>query len=416
MSPDLVVLVGAGVILAVSVVSGKLERALLTEPLVAATLGVIVGAFLAEPVDLEAPTVLTVLELTLALVLFTDASRIDVARLREGYSWPLRMLVIGIPAAVVLGAAVSGWYLSLPLGLALLVGVILAPTDAALAAPVLRAESVPPRVRQTLNIEAGMNDGLAVPLLLIAIGLIETEGNGSLGASLGLVLSQLGIGIVGGIVVGWIGAFAIDKGVRGGWMSPLQQKIAAVALALAGFAGVQILGGSGFVATFIAGGLMSYLVGHRCEYLYQFAEAEGDTLVLVAFFIFGAGPGIALVNRGVSLEGVVIAAISLFVVRPLAVWLSLVGQGLHGRTVVFLGWFGPRGLATIVFLLVSVEELGAIPPLIRETITFTVLASIVLHGVSAVPMARWLAVTMGDMPEDMPEMGEAFPHPMPGVR
>ncbi|HEU4320147.1 MAG TPA: cation:proton antiporter [Acidimicrobiia bacterium] len=409
MSIEAVILVVGGAMFLITAVSGRLDRLWLTEPLLASVLGVIVGLSFLQ-VNLESALVLTVLELTLALVLFTDASRIDLAHLRDGYSWSLKMLVIGLPVVVALGTLVAMGYLGLPLGLALLLGVVLAPTDAALAEPVLEAETVPDRVRQTLNVESGLNDGLAVPLLLIAIAIIDSEEGASLGSSVSLFVSQLGLGIVGGLVMGWLGATVIGRGARTGWMNPLHQKIAAVALALAGFAAVQLVGGSGFVATFIAGGLMGHLIKPHREYLYNFAEAEGHSLVLLAFFLIGAGPAVSVIQDGVSVEAAVMAAISLFVLRPVAIWISLLGENLKGRTVLFLGWFGPRGLATVVFVLVVVEELGAIDPLVLETLTLAVLASIVLHGLSAVPMSRWLGSM--EMEEDMPEMGEAYPHAM----
>jgi NhaP-type Na+/H+ or K+/H+ antiporter len=408
MTIDAVILVGAGAVLVVIASSGKLERVWLTEPLVAALIGVIVG-LLTNPVSLESPLILTFLELTLALVLFSDASRIDLSRLRDGYSWSLRMLVIGLPIAIVMGAALAGWYLSLPLGLALLLGVILAPTDAALAAPVLESHFVPPRVRQTLNVESGLNDGLAVPALLIAIGIIEAEEGASVASSVGLVLTQLGIGIVGGLVIGWLGAKVIGKATSLGWMNPMHQKIAAVLLAIAGFAAVQLAGGSGFVATFIAGALMSHLVRTQSDYLYEFADEEGHTMVILAFFIFGVGPGTRLIEEGVPARALVFAAISLLLVRPIAVALSLVRQNLKPRTIVFLGWFGPRGLATLVFLLVAIEELGPVDPLVRDTVAVAVALSILAHGLTAVPMSRWLAGMR--LTEDMPESGEAFAHP-----
>lgn len=408
MTAELVVLVGAGMLLFVASISGILDRVWLTEPLVATALGVIVGLTVVE-VELESPLILILLELTLALVLFSDASRIDVGHLRDGYGWPFRMLLIGLPVAVALGTLVSGWYLSLPFGLAMLLGVVLAPTDAALAEPVLESEWVPGRVRQTLNVESGLNDGLALPLLLITIGIIDAEEGQSVGTALGLVLSQLGIGIVGGLVLGWVGAKLIGKGAESGWMNPLHQRVAAVALALSGFAAVQLLGGSGFVATFIAGGLMSHLLRPRPQRVYQFAEAEGHALVLVAFFVVGAGPGADLLSRSIPIEAVVLAVVSLFLLRPIAIWVSLLGQRLQWQTVLFLGWFGPRGLATVVFVLVALEELGTIDPLVIDTLSVAVLASIALHGLSAVPMSRWLGRV--DMAEDMPEMGEAFAHP-----
>jgi NhaP-type Na+/H+ or K+/H+ antiporter len=404
------ILVGAGALFVVTAVSGRLHDLWITEPLLATALGLIAGLTIIDPVEMESRAILTILELTLALVLFSDASRIDVARLRNGYSWPMRMLVVGLPLAIVLGAAFGGWYLGVPLGVALLLGVILAPTDAALAEPVLESSVVPGRVRQTLNVESGLNDGLALPALLIAIGLIETETGAGPGRAVQLVVGQLGIGVVGGFAIGWLGAFLIGRGTVAGWMNPLHQKIAAVALALAGFSAVQLIGGSGFVATFIAGGLMSHLIKPRREYLYDFAEEEGHSLVLVAFFIFGAGQAAELIIRGIPVEAIVIAFVALFLVRPVAIALSLLGQKLSGRTIVFLGWFGPRGLATIVFVLVAVEELEMTDPLIVDVVTFTVIASIVLHGVTARPASRWLAAL--EMTEDMPEMGETFEHKM----
>lgn len=409
MSPEAIVLLGAGALLLVTVVSGLLDRVWLTEPLVVTLLGLTAGVFIAGEVNVESPLILTILEVTLALVLFSDASRIDIARLRQGYNWPLMMLVLGMPIVIVLGTVFTGFFLGLPLGAALLLGVILAPTDAALAEPVLESESVPPRVRQALNVESGLNDGLAVPALLIAIGVIEA-GSARASAAIGLVLTQLGIGIVGGVVIGWLGSVLFRKGIESGWINPLHQRIAAVALAIAGFSAVQLLGGSGFVATFIAGALVSELARPHAKHLYQFAETEGHALVLVAFFIFGVGPGAELLERGIPLEAAVVALVSLVVLRPAAIALSLLRQRLSGRTVLCLGWFGPRGLATVVFMLVAMEELGMADPLIQDTVTTTVLLSILAHGLTAKPMARWLARM--PMTEEMPEMGEAYPHPM----
>lgn len=409
MSAEAIALLGAGAILLVTAVSGRLDRVWLTEPLVATALGVGAGLALVDSVDMESPLILMLFELTLALVLFSDASRIDISRLRGGYSWPLRMLLLGLPLTVALGAGLAGWYLGLPLGAALLLGVILAPTDAALAGPILDSDLAPERVRQTINVESGLNDGLAVPILLVAIGVVDAGEGTGMGA-VGLVLSQIGIGVAGGVLVGWLGARLIGRGTESGWMNELHQKIAAVAIAVAGFATVQLLGGSGLITTFIAGGVMSYLIRPPTGYLYEFAEEEGHTLVLVAFLIFGVGPGADLLARGVPMEAVVVALAALLLARPLSIAISLIGQRLRRRTVLYLGWFGPRGLATIVFLLVAVEQLGSIDQIIGDTVTLTVLASIVAHGVSAYPMSRWL----GGMPltDDMPESGEAFAHPM----
>ena len=410
LSPEAIVLFGAVAVLAVTTVSGRLDRVWLTEPLVVTAIGVCAGIWVIGPVDMGSPLILMLFELTLALVLFSDASRIDMSRLGDGYSWPLRMLAIGLPVGILVGTVLFGWILGVPVGVALLLGAILAPTDPALAEPVLVSDVVPARVRQAINVESGLNDGLVVPVLLIAIGVIDASEGSGVAAGSRLVLSQIGIGILGGVGVGWMGAKLIARGTEAGWMNPLHQRIAAVVLALGCFAGVQLIGGSGFVATFMAGGLVSHLIRHRREYLYEFVEEEGHTLVLVALLIFGVGPAADLLQRGVPVEAMAVAAASLMVVRPLAIWISLVGQGLNRRTVACLGWFGPRGLATIVFLLVAARQLDAIDQIVIDTVTSTVLASIFVHGVSAYPLSRWLA----EMPltEDMPEMGEAYDHPM----
>ena len=412
---EVVVLAAAGAILVITVLSGRLSRVWLTEPLVAALFGIFLGHFFIGPIDLTEPAYLTFLELTLALVLFSDASRVSLRRIRGEFSWPTRMLAIGLPLAVGLGTAAAAWLLGLPLGFALLLGVVLAPTDAALAAPVLENKSVPGRIRQSLNVESGLNDGLAVPALLIAIGLLEAEeGMASPGQSVVLVVQQLGIGIVGGLLLGVVGAWIVGKGARAGWMDPLHQKIAAVSLALAGFAAVQLLGGSGFVAVFIAGALMSHLIEMRPEYLYDFADAEGHIMVTLAFLFVGAGPMTDLITGHVSWQALVMALVALIVVRPIAIGISLIGEKLMPATIGFLGWFGPRGLATIVFYLLAIEELPEVPLLVTETVTATLVLSIVLHGITAVPAARWLAREFEGMEddEDMPEMGETSEQPI----
>ena len=411
---ELVALVAAGAILIVTVVSGRLSRIWFTEPLMAALLGVVLGQLLSTPIDISDRAVLTFLELALALVLFSDASRISVRELKADYSWPTRMLGIGLPLAIAFGTAAAMWLLGLPFGFALLLGVVLAPTDAALAGPVLSNHSVPSRIRQSLNVESGLNDGLAVPALLIATGLIEADqGMSTQSEAVTIVLSQLGIGIVGGLAVGFFGAWVILRGTAAGWMDPLHQKIAAMSLAIAGYGAVQLLGGSGFVAAFIAGAIVSHQFENRAEYLYDFAEAEGHIMVTLAFLFVGAGPITELISEGVSWQAVVMALIALLVVRPIAIGLSLVGQKLMSSTVVFLGWFGPRGLATVVFFLVATEELPVVPDVVRETVILTVALSILLHGLSAVPASQWLANRFEGMDdEDMPEMGESFEHPM----
>lgn len=418
---EIIIIVIAGAVFAVVAVSGRLYKAWLTEPMVAMVVGILIGAVLnIEPVGLEEPVVLTFLELTLALVLFADAARIDVAQLRLDYAWPTRMLVIGMPLAM-LGGALAGWWLidEVSIGIALLIGVILAPTDAALAEPVLEAEHLPVRIRQTLNIESGLNDGLALPALFIAVGVEAQAGGNGAANAIGIFAEQVGLGVVGGLVLGYAGALIIGRGTLHGWMSPLHQKIAAVALALLAFAAVQTFGGSGFVATFVTGAVLAARVRPRCEYLYEFAKTEGRTLVLVAFVIIGAGPARAILTQGVQPAVWALVLVSLFVIRPLAIAVSLIGQKLLWSTTAFLGWFGPRGLATVVFLLVAFErldEMSSTPDemlsTLSEVVVLAVVLSVFIHGLSATPLASWLSGRIEAKKEmEMPEMGGAHEHP-----
>ena len=409
---ETIILVLSATVFAIVAVSGRLARLSITEPLMAVGIGILITFLVIDPIDIRSPAALTFLELTLALVLFTDAARIDVGRIRRQYRWPARMLLIGLPLAMVLGAVVAGWILAIPFGAALLLGVILAPTDAALAEPVLESEVLPVRVRQTLNIESGLNDGLALPVLFIAIGLIESEAGRSVSSSVLLVVSLVGIGVAGGALLGLAGAWVISRATEHGWMDELHQKIAAVALALGTFAAVEVLGGSGFVAAFVAGAVLGARVRPKCEYLYDFADTEGRALVLIAFVFLGAGPIYQLIREGVPWQAWVVSLVALFVVRPLAIAVSLIGEKLLLSTVLFFGWFGPRGLATAVFLLVAFEEMTDISPLVADITFLTVALSVLLHGVSAMPASQWLAgrLEMRDRRE-MPEMGEAFNHP-----
>ncbi|MEE8407045.1 MAG: sodium:proton antiporter [Acidimicrobiia bacterium] len=409
---ETIVLVLSAAVFAIVAVSGRLSRLSMTEPLVAVVIGILIALLIGNPIDIRSPAALIFFELALVLVLFTDAARIDIAHIRKQYRWPARMLLIGLPLAMILGAVVSGWILALPLGAALLLGVILAPTDAALAEPVLESEVLPVRVRQTLNIESGLNDGLALPALFIAMGLIESEAGRSMSSSVLLVTRQVGIGVAGGAVLGFAGAWAISRATQRGWMDGLHQKIAAVALALGTFAAVQILGGSGFVAAFVAGAVLGAQVRPKCEYLYEFADTEGRALVLIAFVFLGAGPISGLFTNGVSWEAWAVSLIALFVVRPIAIWLSLLGENLLPSTALFFGWFGPRGLATAVFLLVVFAEMADIPPVVADITFLTVALSVFLHGLTAMPASNLLARRIErKQQQEMPEMGEAFDHP-----
>ena len=411
------ILLGATLaILLVAVVSGKIERTSLTTSMLVVALGLAGSLAFDLDVEPEQGAALAFLEITLALVLFSDATRIDLTALRRHYEWPQRMLLIGLPLAVAAGAILAGVTTGMSLGLALLVGVILAPTDAALAEPVLTTPELPRRIRQAVNVESGLNDGLALPALFLAVALIEAE-EGLSAADVFLPFLKLGIGIAGGLVFGVAGAAILGRAMATGWMGPSYRRIAIAALALATFSGTELAGGSGFVAAFLGGMIFAARCRRMAEGLFDFVENESSLLVLIAFLMFGAGPVRDLIASPPQTSSWLIALGSLLLVRPLAIWISLLGRKLEYQTRLFFGWFGPRGLASFVFLLVAAEELTELPEGIVEIVYLTVALSVLLHGMTAYPASMALARRLNRMEDaTMPEMMDVAEMPMRSMR
>jgi NhaP-type Na+/H+ or K+/H+ antiporter len=329
-------------------------------------------------------------EFTLALVLFTDAAGTDVGALLKLKQLPIRLLMIGLPLTILLGFGVG--ILIFP-GLLLvevaLLATMLAPTDAALGKAVVTNEAVPDPIRQGLNVESGLNDGICVPILFLFLALAAGQGSDASPWHLGLVYfaEEVGIGLACGSVIA-IAAYLLLKTCRAHqWLSPTWIKVTVVALALACFGSSQALGGSGFIASFVGGLLFGILLKPYHEALLSAAEGIGDTFALVTWVLFGSavlGPAFGAFGWPVLLY----ALLSLTLIRMLPVFLVLFGLGLDKEAKLFVGWFGPRGLASIVFIVIV---FGADLPhqtLLSSVVLTTVLASILAHGVTANPWAK----------------------------
>lgn len=389
---DLRALIALGLLILIfGLVSKRLQMSALTPPMVFVAFGLLVGPHALGLVQggAVAGAVEVFAELTLVLVLFLDAARIDLRRLRREYHLPLRLLAVGMPLTLVGGTLVALGVLSeLSLVEAALLAAILMPTDAALGQAVVSDPVVPVRVRQTLNVESGLNDGIALPAVLVLAALAEPTGPRELAQWVEYTAKQLALGPLVGVAVGYFGGKIVQRASQTGWMNHSFQELSGLALAFLAFAGAGAVGGNGFIAAFVAGGTLGNTSRAVCSRLYDFTEVEGQLLVLVTFSLFGAllvWPSIEYWNWKVVLY----AALSLSVVRMAPVAVGLIGAGLRPASILFLGWFGPRGLASILFGLLIVERSG-IPH--REEIfavaIATVLASVVLHGVSAAPAAR----------------------------
>lgn len=379
-----------------SSVAGAVERSWLSGPMVFTLFGLLIGPVGLDLLSLEAnrEMIKVLAEITLALVLFTDAASADSLVLRKATRLPVRLLLIGLPLTILLGFGVGALLLdNLSLfGMALL-ATMLAPTDAALGKAVVNHLDVPSGVRQGLNVESGLNDGICVPILYVFLALaLNQAGDHSAGAlALQLVAREIGIGLAVGLVLVFGANKVLLLAQQRHWLTRTWIQMPVIGLALSCFSIAQLLGGSGFIAAFCGGLLLGKLGTHlsgpaRDEYL-RASEGVGDTLALVTWVIFGS----AVVGQSIgSFSWIMLlyAALSLTVIRMLPVFLCLAGSGISFEGKLFVGWFGPRGLASIVFAVVVLNSGLPEGRTLAMTVVCTIVLSILLHGITANAWAR----------------------------
>jgi NhaP-type Na+/H+ or K+/H+ antiporter len=410
---DLAVL--ASVIFVFGLVSRRLEATVLTAPLVFVAAGVILGpaGFGLVEFNLDDHTVLLLGEIALAIVLFTDSSSINFSALRQNEELPLRLLGIGMPLTIALGTVVAALLLTdLSFWEAAIVGAVLAPTDAALGQAVVSNPRVPARVRQALNVEAGLNDGLSVPFLALFLTLaVAQEELQPASYWIRFALEQVGLGVLVGVGVGLAGGWLVSRASERGWMTDSSLRIGLLALAIIAWALADQIGGNGFIAAFVGGLAVGPTVERVGEQLIRFTEAEGQLLNLSVFFIFGVLV-VGLIGS-LSWEVALYALLSLSVIRMLPVAVSLAGTHLRSVSVLFMGWFGPRGLASIVLGLIVVAEAPMLAGReeIELVVALTVLFSVLLHGLTAAPLSAAYARKVEGMAADVPEKREAVELP-----
>ena len=400
-------------LLGVATISRRISGTPLTPTMLFVAFGLLVGPHALGGINVESTssTVRTLAEATLALVLFSDASRISLRQLRPDVGVPLRLLGIGLPLTIGLGAlAAAVIFDQLTLGEALILGVILAPTDAALGQAVVTEPRVPTRIRQGLNVESGLNDGICVPLLFAAVAAADVESEISEGRSAGtLLLEEIGFGVVGGVAAGLlVAAIFLYAGRRDLIEGPWRQVIPAAGAALA-YGIASGLGGSGFIAAFVGGMVFRGALRRDPHELNRLSEEVGEILSAVTFVLFGAillGPALGELTWSLVLY----AVLSLTLVRMLPVAIAMVGSRARLPTLGFLGWFGPRGLASIVFAVIVVEE-SQLPQehLILLAIYLTVGLSVFAHGLSAAPLASRYANWFEAHPRDKRPPMESAP-------
>ncbi len=401
----------AGLVFVWGTLSARLERYDVTAPIIFVIAGLLLTHGPLAPLGF-APShelVKVLAEITLVLVLFSDASRVRLSDLRADMGLCLRLLGIGLPLTIGLGILLAlALFNGMSIWLAVLVGAALAPTDAALGAGVMVNPAVPARIRLLLNIESGLNDGIATPVVLVAIaGAATAEHAASVGP--GAAAAELALGVVVGMFVGGAGGFVVTVARRRGWAAGDFAGSAVLALAICAYACALALHGNGFIAAFVGGLAYGATSGERGERLVPYVEETGALVSLLVWLAFGA---IAVVPAFESLtwQTVLYAVLSLTVIRMVSVALALAGRRLGRAAVAFVGWFGPRGLASVVFALLALEDIGHSAGPAVTVIAFTILLSVVAHGLTADPLARRygprLAITA-----DGPDDGEVQPLP-----
>lgn len=388
-----VIVFTALLILGYGIFSKRAESSIITAPMVFVMVGIIISFFVGEEwrEGINATFVEPIAQLTLILVLFIDASTLDLKALMKDRRLPMRLLFIGLPITMVLGVLLAlPLFPDIELWPLILMAVVLSPTDAALGLAVVTSELVPLRIRQTINVESGLNDGIAFPPLLICIAVLAGHSTSQSGFSYWgiFILKQFVYGPLIGGAVGWIGGYLVELSSKRGWMNHTFQRLASIAIAILAYSLAEMFHGNGFIAAFFAG----MLLGTRTEAIrariHEFGEAESQALILFIFLLLG----MILVPYSFpywDASTVIYAVLSLTIIRMVPVAISLLGTGLSWGTIAFIGWFGPRGIASVLYLLMVLIALGrAGNEQIIAVITLTVLLSILLHGITAVPLSK----------------------------
>lgn len=396
------------------IVSKNVLPGFITAVMVFTTAGLALGGGVLDVFDpaLTVSSTEHLIEATLVLVLFTDAVRIDTRVLRTHAGPPARLLGGAFPLAVVAGTGVGMWLLDLPVWNAMLLAACLAPTDAALGAAVVSDPRLPTTVRQTLNVESGLNDGLALPLVTVLVGVVASESDGRSAASVArFVAEQIGFGVGAGLLAGGLGGWLLARSLAADHVSGVFRQLATIAIPVMAYAVAVSLDGNGFIAAFVAGAAFGRVIPTECDHVVDFTEDYAELLTAATFLVFAAGTAGPLLDE-LTWQVAAYVVASLTVVRIVPTLIALVGSGLMPETRLFLGWFGPRGLASILFMLIVVEDLsaGTAEPIL-VAISWTVLVSVYAHGLSAAPWTSRLSRKLAEHDAAEVDMAEAADMP-----
>jgi NhaP-type Na+/H+ or K+/H+ antiporter len=396
----------AGCTLMFGCIAGLVERSWISGPLIFMAIGYAFGpnGFDVFSFSADIEVIKTLAEITLAIVLFNDAASIGLKPLGKHPLVPTRTLLLGLPFTLVLGACFAAViFPQITWVHAALLSIILAPTDAALGLAVIKNKAVPPEIRRGLNAESGLNDGICVPFLLVFLALaLGHTSEQSLGQFLLItIVQEIGIGLITGIATSAAGWLLCRHAIKAQWISKRWLIVPTISLAIMTFSLAQYLGGSGFIAAF-CGGL---LFGEKLHGAYndelEETEINGEIFSLLTWLLFGT----LMMNivKDISWQQLLYATLSLTIIRMLPVFISLSGTPLTTEKKLFVGWFGPRGLASIVFIIMLMQSDLEQSRTIINTATITVILSVILHGITAFPWSKRFSQKRAQTPVQVPK-------------
>lgn len=390
-----------------TLISKHIKQTILTAPMIFTLAGIGTYLILPGPAEWEVKNenILVIAELTLAILLFTDATRIDPQKLLKETTFPLRLLSIGMPLTILAGAITAKLIFSeFSIWEAALLAVILAPTDASLGQVIVQSPFVPDRIRQALGVEAGLNDGLSMPFFSLFLGLAIAAESFLVNNWIIFTVEQIGFALLVGAILGLSGGWLLGKAGKRGWVDESLLQLGLLTLALACYLGAGLIGGNGFIAAFTGGLLVKRGFENAHFHAADFGEAWGQLLNFFVFFLFGmiVTPMIPAFESTM----LIFAGLSLTIVRMLPVALAMIGTHLKPASLLFLGWFGPRGLASIVLGLIFLEAEAHLSyeSTIALAVSATVLLSIFAHGLSALPGSKWYAKQITNLDANAPEL------------
>ncbi len=383
-------------ILFYAIFSGRTDKSIISGPVFALAIGSIFGPMLLDiaEINLNNEQYKLLAELALALILFSDASKTNLMVLKRNRTLPIRLLLIGLPLTILFGTGIGfmifndfSW-----VEIAIL-ATMLAPTDAALGKAVVTNTAVPEKIREALNVESGLNDGISVPILFLFMAFFTSESGTELGSLPGFhfFVEEIGIGLLAGLLITSIVMVIAHYSNMHKWITQSWKPIIIIALTISCFTAAQLAGGSGFIACF-AGGFFYGTLSDKYKFdsnLIESAEGFGDSMSLITWLIFGAFI-IPKFMHSFDPHAALYAILSLTIIRIIPVLMSLAKTGLLLREKLFIGWFGPRGLATIVFAIIVLDISLPHGETITTTVVYTILLSVVLHGITANPFIKLL--------------------------